>query len=234
MSGPFDYKTIPLAPMVMSVHVHEKIDKQGTWAYHTVDGLYLATSTEHYRTYRCHIKNTNNERFTYILHFSLRKLTRNTITHADKVMTSIADFAKVVKNLGNGYKEMKQLVQLTERAIHHKTSIVETPTITAFKIARSRVLLDINNNNNSCQTISMTQPTQQLSTISTPVVPRVEHSTVAKHKNRKKRHKPMMNETAPAHNTRTRTQKSKTPPYISTISRTQITIMANKKQKVQA
>ena len=32
LSGPFDYKTIPLAPMGMSVQVHEKTDKRGTRA----------------------------------------------------------------------------------------------------------------------------------------------------------------------------------------------------------
>ena len=32
MSGPFDYNKIPLAPMGMSVQVHEKTDKRGIWA----------------------------------------------------------------------------------------------------------------------------------------------------------------------------------------------------------
>ena len=49
MSGPFNYNKIPLAPMGISVQVHQHTDKQGTWAYHTVDGWYLATSSEHYR-----------------------------------------------------------------------------------------------------------------------------------------------------------------------------------------
>ena len=43
MSGPFDYNKMPLAPMGCKVQVHEKTDKRGTWAYHSVDGWYLST-----------------------------------------------------------------------------------------------------------------------------------------------------------------------------------------------
>ena len=60
--------------MGMSVQVYKK-DKRGIWAYHTVDGWYLATSPEHYHTHRCHIKSTNNECFTYTINFNHRKLT---------------------------------------------------------------------------------------------------------------------------------------------------------------
>ena len=47
LSGPFDYNKMPLAPMGYEAQVHEKTDKHGTWAYHSVDGCYLATSPEH-------------------------------------------------------------------------------------------------------------------------------------------------------------------------------------------
>ena len=43
LSGPFNYKKIPMALMGISVQVHEKIDTRGTWAYHNVEGWYLAT-----------------------------------------------------------------------------------------------------------------------------------------------------------------------------------------------
>ena len=88
---------MPLAPMGISVQVHEKTDKRGTWAYHTVEGWYLATSPEHYRTHICHIKSTNSERFTDTIHFNHKKITRPTITHADKVMAAISDCTKAIK-----------------------------------------------------------------------------------------------------------------------------------------
>ena len=101
MSGPFKYNKIPLAPMGISVQVHENTDKRGTWAYHTVDGWYLATPPEHYHTHKCHIKSTISERFTDTIHFNHKKLTQPTITHAEKLMAAIADCARAIKNLGN-------------------------------------------------------------------------------------------------------------------------------------
>ena len=101
MSSSFNYNKISMASMGLSVQVHEKTDKRGTWAYHTVEGLYLVTSPEHYLTHRCHIKSTNSKRFTDTIDFNHKKLTRPTITHADKVMAAIADFSKAIKNLGN-------------------------------------------------------------------------------------------------------------------------------------
>ena len=70
LSGPFDYNKIPLAPMGCEDQVHEKTDKRSTWAYHSVDGWYLSTSPEKYRTHLCHIKTTNIERFTDTAQFS--------------------------------------------------------------------------------------------------------------------------------------------------------------------
>ncbi len=67
---PFNYNKIPLAPMGCAVQVHEKTDKRGTWAYHSVDGWYLATSPEHYRMHLCHIKSARSERFTDTVQFS--------------------------------------------------------------------------------------------------------------------------------------------------------------------
>jgi hypothetical protein len=49
LCGPFDYNKMLLAPMGCEVQVHEKTDKCGTWAYHSVDGWYLYTLPEHYR-----------------------------------------------------------------------------------------------------------------------------------------------------------------------------------------
>jgi hypothetical protein len=40
LSGPFDYKIMPLAPMRCEAQVREKTDKRGTWAYHLVNRWY--------------------------------------------------------------------------------------------------------------------------------------------------------------------------------------------------
>ena len=117
LSRPFDYTRMPLAPMGISVQVHEKTYKSGTWAYHSVDGLYLVTPPEHYRTYRCQIKTISNKRYTDTVKFSHNKITRPTITHANKVMAAISDCSKAIKTLGNSNvsDEMQQLFRLTKK-----------------------------------------------------------------------------------------------------------------------
>ena len=80
LSGPFDYIKMPLAPMGISVQVHEKTDKRGTWAYHTVDGWYLATSPENYQTHRCHIKSTKMK-ISQIQYISTTKISPDPPSH---------------------------------------------------------------------------------------------------------------------------------------------------------
>jgi hypothetical protein len=61
LSGPFDYKKMPLAQMGCEAQVHEKTDKRGTWAYHSVDRWHLFTLQEHYPTHNHHIKRTKSK-----------------------------------------------------------------------------------------------------------------------------------------------------------------------------
>jgi len=143
LCGPFDYNKMPLTPMGCAVQVHEKTDKRGTWAYHSVDGWYSSTSPEHYRTHRCHIKATKSERVSDTVNFSHKNITRPTITHAhaDKVMNVIADCARTIKDITNpnGAEEMRQLVELTEQAIQQHPAIAKlfaTPVRTTPSVPR--------------------------------------------------------------------------------------------------
>ena len=67
----------------------------------------------------CHIKSTKSERFTDTAQFSHKKITRPTITHANKIMAAMEYCAKAIKNAGNssGTDEIQQLIQLTEEAM---------------------------------------------------------------------------------------------------------------------
>ena len=125
LSGSFDYNKMPLVPMGCEAQVHNNTDKRGTWAYHSVDGWYLATSPEHYCKHLCHIKKTNSERFTDTAHFSHQKTTKPTITYANKVMAAIAHCDKTIKNIGSndGAYEMQQLLKLTKESVINNVSI---------------------------------------------------------------------------------------------------------------
>ncbi|KAL7439594.1 hypothetical protein ACHAXM_007602 [Skeletonema potamos] len=67
--GNFDYNKMPLAPMGCKVHVHQPTDSRHSWDYHLVQGWYLFTSPEHYRTHNCHIKETKKERMSDSVQF---------------------------------------------------------------------------------------------------------------------------------------------------------------------
>jgi hypothetical protein len=99
LSGPFDYNKMPLAPMGCEAQVHEKTDKRGTWAYHSVDGWYLFTSPEHYRKHNCHIKHSKSERLSNTVQFQHKRITNPTITHADKVMHALANCVKALQGM---------------------------------------------------------------------------------------------------------------------------------------
>ncbi|KAL7544208.1 hypothetical protein ACHAWF_007592 [Thalassiosira exigua] len=102
LNGPFDYNKMPLAPMGVKVQVHEKTDKRGTWAYHTVDGCYLLTSADHYRTHCCHVRDTRSDRLSDTVHFHHKNITSPSLTPTDKLMQAIADCAAALKGLGAG------------------------------------------------------------------------------------------------------------------------------------
>ena len=101
MCGPFDYNKMPLAPIGCNVQVHVKTDKRGTWAFHSVDGWYLSTSPEHYRTHKCHVKDTKSDRISDTVQFQHKNITNPTVTPHDKLMKALADCATLIKGITN-------------------------------------------------------------------------------------------------------------------------------------
>jgi hypothetical protein len=116
LSRPFDYNKMSLAPMGCEVQVHEKVDKRGTWAYHSVDGWYLSTSPDHYCTHLCHIKNTSSNRLTDTIHFKHKHTTNPTLTHADKIMWVLSHCTQVLKGKDTTAtdQELRYLQRLVE------------------------------------------------------------------------------------------------------------------------
>ncbi len=116
LSGLFDYNKMLLAPMGCEAQVHKKTDKRGTWAHHLVDGWYLFTSPEHYRTHNCHIMHTKSERLSYTIQFQHKRITNPTITHAVKVMHALADCVKALQGM-TGCARNSQAAQDLQRII---------------------------------------------------------------------------------------------------------------------
>jgi hypothetical protein len=127
LSGPFDYNKMPLAPMGCEVQVHEKADKQGTWAYHSVGGWYLSTSPDEYRTHLCHIKNTSSNRLSDIVHFKHKHITNPTLMHANKIMRELSHCTQVLKGKDTTATDqescnLQRLVEVTQANLLQQVS----------------------------------------------------------------------------------------------------------------
>ncbi len=111
---------------------HEKTDKQGTWAFHSVDGWYLFTSPEHYRTHNCHIKHIKSERLSDTVQFQHKRITNPSITHADKVMHALAECIKALQGMkgkdktSQATKDLQQIVDATQVHIKAQPNHLET------------------------------------------------------------------------------------------------------------
>jgi hypothetical protein len=125
LSGPFDYNKMSLAPMECEAQIHEKTDKQGTWAYHSVDGCYFFTLPEYYCTHTCYVKATKSECHLDTVHFKHKNITNPTITHADKVMQALVECLKTITGATGGTaaqeaKDLPCIVKATRAALHKK------------------------------------------------------------------------------------------------------------------
>ncbi len=123
LSGPFDYNKMPLAPMGCEAQIHKKTNKQGMWAYHSVDGWYLFTSPEHYCTHKCYVKATKSKCHLDTVHFKHKHITNPTITHANKVMQALAECVKTITGATGGttaqeVKDLQSIVKAIRAALH--------------------------------------------------------------------------------------------------------------------
>lgn len=119
LCGPFDYNKMPLAPLGCKVQAHEKADQRGSWAFHSVDGWYLGTSNEHYRTHICHVKDTRSDRLCDTVNFQHKSITNPTLSQADKLMHAISHCSKILQDQSTedndqAIRELEFLVEVTK------------------------------------------------------------------------------------------------------------------------
>ncbi|EED95555.1 predicted protein [Thalassiosira pseudonana CCMP1335] len=209
LNGPFDYNKMPLAPMGCNVQVHEKTDTRGTWAFHSVDGWYLSTSPEHYRTHKCHIKDTRSDRLSDTVHFQHKSITNPTMSPGDKLMTAIADCIQTIKGVSNHPQQqqlhdLRRLMETTPALIRpHAVPRVESPSTQSMP---TQSVPRVATQQSTIQQFNVQRPiTRSYSSVQlTPSVLPV--SDTNRHKRRRRRPLPPIPSTAPAANTRSRTK----------------------------
>jgi hypothetical protein len=217
LNGPFDYNKMPLAPMGCDVQVHEKTDKRGTWAFHSVDGWYLSTSPEHYRTHRCHIKSTNSERLSDTVHFQHKDITRPSVTPADKLMQAIADCKRAILGYttpaGAGpLHHLRAILRVAEAKI---TSASETTGVPRVEDTSTHLKQPTHDLSKMTAPPPRVPPPQLPITYSTTptIQPSPTKRVVARTSSkRRKRSSAPVDASAPAMNTRSRTAPQAPPP----------------------
>ncbi len=135
ISGPFNYNKMPLAPMGCEAQVHKQTNKHGTWAYHLVDEWYLFTLPECYHTHNCHIKHTKGKRLSDMVQFQHKRITNPSITHANKVMHTLADCIKAIQgmtgkaSISQDTQDLQCIVDATQANLQaHPNKFEETTT----------------------------------------------------------------------------------------------------------
>ena len=136
LSGPFDYNKMPLAPMGCEAQIHEKTDKRGTWAFHSLDGWYLNTSPEHYRVHNCHIKSTRAERLSDTVQIKHKHITNPTLSHSDKIMNALANckaalMGEINNESDHSLEELRTIVQQAETKLHNQQEpiVIQEPAL---------------------------------------------------------------------------------------------------------
>jgi hypothetical protein len=218
MNGPFDYNKMPLAPLGCNVQVHEKSDKRGTWAFHSVDGWYVQTSPEHYRTHKCHIKAINSDRFSDTVQFQHKQITNPSVSAKDKLMNAIAACQRALNNATNdkSNNEINMLQSILDSA---KAKVSKAAVNQPVTQALPRVKMD--EASNECTpaedrraTRSMTAALspERAAPTQTPIqsLPRVQttQTPLALKKRTKRIHIPVP-PSAPAANTRSKAREKK-------------------------
>jgi hypothetical protein len=127
--GNFDYNKTLLAPLGCAVQMHKSQDRHGTWAQHSINGWYLGTSPEHYRSYIIHTKGKQSERISDTVFFKTKFITQPTLTPADSIDKAIAYLTNVLKGMRNKERiqEIEQLKQLDNILNNIPQTITEMP-----------------------------------------------------------------------------------------------------------
>jgi hypothetical protein len=64
IQGPFHYNAAPLAPPGKNIIIHEKLDQQGSWSPHGLNGWYVGPAMKHYCDHRVYCSTMGHKRIS--------------------------------------------------------------------------------------------------------------------------------------------------------------------------
>ena len=152
LEGVFDYNKTPLAPPGTKVVIHEKPDKQASWAAHGVDGWYLGPAMEHYRCYRVYFNHTRAERNAdtvefFPQHTKVPSIAANdaSTTAAQEIVAALSDpkpnieWEKVGNWQLNALRSLAQIFQETTARNKQEYATSKPPEKSKVEAANPRV-----------------------------------------------------------------------------------------------
>ena len=94
--GPYDYNAHPMVPLYCVVEMHAKLSKRKTFGRHSVSGLNVGVSVEHYRCHKIWVKDTKSVWIGNTVSFKHKYLTMPTATATDALLTAAENLIKAL------------------------------------------------------------------------------------------------------------------------------------------
>jgi hypothetical protein len=98
LHGIFDYNKAQLAPPGTKVILHEKTDRRGSWAPHSLNGWYVRPAMEHYRAHRVYCSTNGHELISDTVEFFPKHCKVPGLSSADAATIAALDLTNALAN----------------------------------------------------------------------------------------------------------------------------------------
>jgi hypothetical protein len=130
LHGGFDFNRTPIAPIGCKVIVHDRQNERGSWDNHGSPGYYIDRAEQHYRNYKCYMKNTKSTRISNTVEFFPTYCTLPRVRSIDRLTLVLQDLHEVLSQLPQTIPFLQQGTDLSAalQAIQKILCIVKDDT----------------------------------------------------------------------------------------------------------
>jgi hypothetical protein len=136
LHGEFDFNRTPIAPIGCKVIVHDRRNERGSWDNHGSPGYYINRAEQHYRNYKCYMKDTKSTRISNTVEFFPTYCTLPRVRSIDRLTMILQDLHEVLSQPPRTIPFLQQGTDLSTalQAIQKILCIVEDDTATSNPI----------------------------------------------------------------------------------------------------
>jgi hypothetical protein len=96
LHGEFDFNRTPIAPIGCEVIVHDRRNERSSWDNHGSPGYYIDRAEQHYRNYKCYMKNIKSTRISNTVEFFSNYCTLPRVRSIDRLTLILQDLHEVL------------------------------------------------------------------------------------------------------------------------------------------